>query len=398
MKRLQALILALVLCVGLTVPAFAAAPKSQTKTVTLDDAFIYSKVGPVKVTVTYTGWLGEIDMPDGVDERESGWSYGFTGAPERKVQVIQAGSEVRFSVKAYDPSAYYNIGYEKGEFDMYTYDDCGGGSSYWYDSQDASFFESPFFVRPVGDGTAEYSSGYGGIRATGKKTGTSSFAITVDEGLMTLAFNGKTPGLENWSNYGDFKTRYLLSTVLAVTKGQEADLAAGKTPTFHKGLEWGDGTLLEYLYDYPGLMELFGQKTPDKEPLEIRFDERTVSGLDNGLSYHYMITNNTGETITRHYALLSYDPEDDRYWMGAQFHLLDIDIPAGKTVSGTLVSSMKDLSRKKMCWVEFDSKAARDSFFADSAFLDNHGYYSVYPSKTHNVAWLESKLGVSLER
>lgn len=397
MKRLQALILALVLCVGLTVPAFAAAPKSQTKTVTLDDAFIYSKVGPVKVTVTYTGWLGEIDMPDGVDERESDWTSVFTGAPKRKVQVIQAGSEVRFTVRASDPSAYYNIGYEKGEFDMYTYDDSGGGCSYWYDSQDASFFERPFFVLPVGDGTAQYKGGYGGVRATGKKTGASSFAITVDEGLMTLAFNGKTPGVENWDNYGNFKARYLLGTVLAVTKEQEADLAAGKTPTFHKGQDWC-GYLLEYQYDYPGLMELFGQKTPDKEPLEIWFDERTVSGLDNGLSYHYTITNNTDETITGYYALLSYEPEDDRYWMGAQFHLLDIDIPAGKTVSGTLVSGMKNLSRIKMCWLEFDSKAERDSFFADSAFYDEGGYYNVYPSKTHNVAWLESKLGVSLER
>lgn len=398
MKKLRILIFVLVMCAGLTITGFADT-KAQTKTIKLDDAFIYSKVGPVDVTVTYTGWLGEIDMPEGIDESDDFW-LSLSNPPERKVQVIKAGSEVRFTVRASDPAAYYNIAYEKGEFEPFTFDDCGGGRLYSYEEMDKRFFSYETFVIPDGNGTARYlSTPY--KNAEGKKTGTNSFSIKPNEGLMALAFNGKTPGVENWVNYGDIKARYMLGTVLALTEEQIADLSAGKTPSYEKNVCPGT-----YKYDYPGLMELFGEKTPEKEPLEIFFDLKGYEPYDNGLQYSYKLTNNTSEHIKGYYALLSYkaevydehDPSNQTCCMNATFHPIDIDLPAGESVREELMAGYYEMSRRNNCWIEFDSKAERDRFLSDSAIYDCKGYYDVIATEEHNLAWLENKLGTSLAR
>lgn len=156
-------------------------------------------------------------------------------------------------------------------------------------------------------------------------------------------------------------------------------------------LGFSEGYALSYEY-------IVKQGYAPKEDLAIYFDERTVSAIDNGVSYRYTLTNNTEETITGYYALLSYKPEYETYFMSAQFHVLNLTIAPGETISGSLTSNYYDLSQSKMCWLEFDSEAERDNFFADNAFYDYGDHYLVHGSEDHNVAWLESKLGTSLAR
>ena len=155
-------------------------------------------------------------------------------------------------------------------------------------------------------------------------------------------------------------------------------------------LGFSEGYALHYEY-------IVKQGYEPKEDLTIYFDERDFQ-FDTGVAYHYTLANNTTEAITGHYALLSYKPEHDTFYMSAQFHIFDVNLAPGETVSGTLSSGFYELSQAKMCWLEFEDKAELDSFFADSAFFDYGDYYDVIGSYSHNVAWLEGKLGTSLER
>ncbi len=120
--------------------------------------------------------------------------------------------------------------------------------------------------------------------------------------------------------------------------------------------------------------------------------------LDNGVKYEYTITNHTAEAMDGYYALLSYTPEHDTYLMQAQFHPFELHLAPGESVTDTLSSNFYDMSQSKMCWLEFENKEECEEFFSDIAFVDYRGYYVVRSSETHDVAWLESKLGIDLER
>lgn len=118
---------------------------------------------------------------------------------------------------------------------------------------------------------------------------------------------------------------------------------------------------------------------------------------DVGLIYDYTITNYTNEAMRGYYALLTYSPEEGTFWLCGQFHTFDLDLAPGESVSGVLVSDMKDISRKRMCWLAFDSKSERDAFFRNDVFSHNtDNQYIIKQSNERNVAWLESLLGTKL--
>ena len=108
--------------------------------------------------------------------------------------------------------------------------------------------------------------------------------------------------------------------------------------------------------------------------------------LDNGISYHYTLTNRTAAPVQRYAALLTYRPQrrweqewdpvkkvyvdnksGGQYFKG-QIHAVDIDLGPGESVDGALVSFFGGISRMSTIWLEFDSLAERDRFLADSIF------------------------------
>ena len=123
-----------------------------------------------------------------------------------------------------------------------------------------------------------------------------------------------------------------------------------------------------------------------------------VGLFDNGVGYEYTVTNYTDKQMKGCYAVLTYRPEHDTYYMSAQFHTFDIDLAPDEAISGTLSSNFYDMSQANMVWIEFDSEAERDAFFADSAFYDYGDHYVVNSDSARNVSWLEGLLGITLER
>lgn len=166
-------------------------------------------------------------------------------------------------------------------------------------------------------------------------------------------------------------------------------------------LGFSEGYALSYEYIVkqgyvPEEKEPVEEEEPIEEaPFSIYFYEK---GIDyaNGAGYNYTLTNNTDKTITGYYALMSYYVEDDV--VSTQFHPFDINLSVKESVSGIVASNFYNLSNAKMCWLEFNSKAERDSFFADSIFYDAHGHYIMVAYEARSLEKLESMLGFSLEK
>lgn len=148
-----------------------------------------------------------------------------------------------------------------------------------------------------------------------------------------------------------------------------------------------------------GYLYIIREDTPAMNQSVIQFtDEQEV---DVGLNYRYTITNNTQEPMKGSYALLTYLVYPEANNASAQFFLFDLDLVAGKSVSGYVNSWYITLSQHKLYWIKFDSEAERDAFFQDSDFYyhSNEGdelakHYTL--SQFQTLDWLSNKLGTKL--
>lgn len=148
-----------------------------------------------------------------------------------------------------------------------------------------------------------------------------------------------------------------------------------------------------------GYLYIIREDTPAMNQSVIQFtDEQEV---DVGLNYRYTITNNTQEPMKGSYALLTYLVYPEANNASAQFFLFDLDLAAGKSVSGYVNSWYITLSQHKLYWIKFDSEAERDAFFQDSDFYyhSNEGdelakHYTL--SQFQTLDWLSNKLGTKL--
>lgn len=110
-KRIAALALGVLISVSLLPPTTASAanvPAAQSKTITLtkDEMDIGSEIKDpnIKVEVTYTGWLGEIDAAQNGVER---------GAINGKSRFSRKGRRFASKPSPPIPAAYYNFCYEQ---------------------------------------------------------------------------------------------------------------------------------------------------------------------------------------------------------------------------------------------------------------------------------------------
>lgn len=130
-----------------------------------------------------------------------------------------------------------------------------------------------------------------------------------------------------------------------------------------------------------------GQEQPDGGKLDVSIQFGTEGrNLDNGISYDYQLTNRTDAPVRKYAALITYRPRlrwETTYdferkisipdktqppFFSGQIHAFDIDLQAGETRWGHLVSEMGGISTCSLVWLEFDSLAERDRFFEDSVF------------------------------
>lgn len=405
LKRAGAWLLAAVLAAGTLPSAGAAAvPKPQTKTVQVTADNIYSSLGDVSVEVTYTGWLGEIaSIPrDGAGD----WLGGPAGNTD-KIAVLKEGSEIRFTIKAGNPKAYYNFCYDgirtENSGMEYGWDDCGGGTLHFYNENGLQSY--PIQVYGKADGSTGFKSGdiFKELQPFGRKLGSGQYAYTAYNGLLTYAFSAKPARDESNEFYpNDYAARYVLGTALTVSDAQIKEMQETGTMTFLKGTEY------EYQNAYPGVAELFGLP-PTKTNPDFRIYEQGQKE-----PHGYIATNNTGKQLTAYYALLSYwpkttyypateiSPYESEYFRG-QLLALDLDLAPGESLKGECWCVAVGWSTMKHCWIQFDNDAERDAFFQNNALRLAQGASSTgnntYEIDTGaaGIRWMKDVLGISIQ-
>lgn len=402
-KRLTGLLSLALLVSLLTLPAGAAggsAPQPQSKTVTLPAACIDSALGEVTVTVTYTGWLGELDgTANGIpgDGHANDWSAGPAGVADPKIIVVKEGSEIRFTIQAEDPMAAYNYCYDgvyyPDDSASYGWDDCGGGALF-YDGKNSAF---PMQVYGTADGSTVFSAGplfAEDRQPLGKKLSANQYAYTPVNGLATYVFQAKEKPGETFQPNG-YTAKYLLGTVLTVSDQQIQEMQQTGTMTFLEGVS-AYGQDLSYQHAYVGLAELLaGQPVPTARPQLSVSDN--YQRFDSGVGYESTLTNTTGKPLQGSYALLTYFPQkyldyDGTEAFQAQVQPIDVDLAAGESMSLTLYSGFFGLANANLVWISFEDQAERDAFLADKALNGiNISHYMV-----ENEQWLKDNFGITL--
>lgn len=412
-KRAGAWLLAAALAVGMLPAAGAASvPKPQTKTVKVTADNIYSSLGDVSVEVTYTGWLGEIaSIPrDGASD----WIGGPAGNTD-KIAVLKEGSEIRFTIKAKDPMAYYNFCYDGiytpdvfSESIVYGWDDCGGGTLYFYSKDGLQGY--PIQVYGNKDGTSSFQPGnmFEKSQPFGRKLGSGQYAYTAHNGLLTYAFNAKPARDENNDYFpNDYTARYILGSALTVSDAQIKEMQETGTMTFLKGTEY------EYQYAYPGVATLLGlaEKPVVEEPasdysfkvtrVKPEFYSKDSNGdyiLDNGASYGITFTNNTAEPLTREIAFVSYGKKLNEYaHLDAQIHYVSLNMAAHGTQAVNISSGFSRLSGGDYAFatVDFDDAADKRSFQSSVPMMENSD--RAIDNSSKGIQWMRDTLGVTVK-
>lgn len=361
-KRLIALALGVLISVNLLQPTIASAanvPTAQSKTIILtkDEMAIGSEIKDpnVKVEVTYTGWLGEIDAAQNGVER---------GAINGKIAVLKEGSEIRFKITSTDPAAYYNFCYDKTRFtdDTYGWDDTGSG---WY------YYNTDMMnVMTYGqaDGTTKFAAGplfRPELKTFGRKINANTYAYQAVNGLMEYHFTAKyKPENNDYIPQGGV-AEYLLGTALTINDEQIKELEETGTMTFLKGVTMGGTQDVSFQRAYHGLAELLGLKSGN--PLDLYIED----SYENYLKY--TITNRSASTVEGYYALLSYwpvtsycpaneiSPFESEYFFGHVLPL-EVNLAPGESVEGKLYSVVAGWPTMTHKWIKFDSREEYMSF------------------------------------
>lgn len=307
-KWIASVLAAALLASLLAAPASAAVEQTvtpQEKTFTVKAKTQYDSSNSITATVTYTGYLGSIDIA-----ADAKW-------PARSVPVLAEGSEIRFTInvpeavankastlvspiynakKASSALAPYGValnGYETGT-KHFSPNHYGGGFVYTYspdlvytpvylgskrstDEKISLFDAHPISLFGQADGTStwevfDYDEGFKqppmidangnaitniltidnyyynpqGFMGTpwGKRTGDLQYTYKVQNGLIDYIYCV--------TNDVATKNAFGLGLCLSVNDAQLQELVDTGTMTFHKGTD------LEYSYDFPGISKLFG--------------------------------------------------------------------------------------------------------------------------------------------
>lgn len=122
--------------------------------------------------------------------------------------------------------------------------------------------------------------------------------------------------------------------------------------------------------------------------------------FSNGASYEAIATNHGAESISAHYALLSYCPEGSVSSQGplftGQIHFFDIDLKPGQSKNYVFSSVFSGLSDGEFdfLWVAFDNEQEKN------AFMENVPYSSDDEKRLldadRGAAWMKANFGIDI--
>ena len=342
----------------------------------------------VKVEVTYTGWLGEIDAAQNGVER---------GAINGKIAVLKEGSEIRFKITSTDPAAYYNFCYDKTRFadDTYGWDDSGSGW-YYYNNEMMNVM-----TYGQADGTTKFAAGplfRPELKTFGRKINANTYAYQAVNGLMEYHFTAKyKPENNDYIPQGGV-AEYLLGTALTINDEQIKELEATGTMTFLKDVTVGGTQSVAFQREYQGLSELLGLSAPQNPQLRIT----NYQGLyDAGHTYDYTITNNTGKEIDAYYGLLFYQAkayDDGKYGInwGHDFYTFHLTLAPNESVSGMLVTESLLAQYESPIWIRFDSQQALWDFIPDTLNQTQDALFNMFSVGKFTPEWMKETFGINI--
>ncbi len=404
-KQITAFALGLLMATNLMPQMTASAASVPTsKTITLPSESIWSTVGDVKVEVTYTGFIGELDAAaNGLSDND--------GTINGKIPVLKEGSEIKFKIIADDPAAYYNFCYEKTRYDdsvtngEYGWDDAGGGRFY-YDAQN-SYFDVQVYGQA--DGTSKFAAGplfQDNLKAFGRKISTNEYSYQAVNGLMNYQFTAKDKPVDNVYIPQGGVAGYTLGTALTINDEQIKEFEQTGTMTFLKGVKVIGENSVEYQHVYKGLAELL-RSNVEKKPLTFiveKDDSGVASGdehnYDNGVAYKATVTNNTNESANNYYALISYIPNAvNGYEFSGQSHYFDIKLNALESKEYKFNSFFPALASGsfKFVWVKFDSLSDKEQFDKGVPYATDINLENRLLSATKSIDWMKENFGIEIK-
>lgn len=357
MKRLCSLLLALLLCVALIVPA-SAAGKSEFDRLGLS----VMQETPDELPLTYVVY----DPDDPSDH------------------VVKEGRLVvgECTVKPASKTDYVDI-----TLTVYAY------LQYHYDFETETFYNSTSWNNSVCD----Y---YTGRRFKfGDLTGDERRDITT-----TVRFNGR-----DYTVSCSKANEWTQSEWVYDRDEYTSDVVCTSTMTFtvpenYNGLVYG-----LYKNTSPATSEIdvffrFGHTANKEMPRDGLVLSVYEQGQDEPLGYS--IGNHGTEDVSGYYALLSYwpitqyypanemKPYESEYFYG-QILPLNVDLAPGETLEGDCWAIAAGWSTMTHKWIKFDDKAERDAFFRASALELSNGVYAV-DMGSEGIQWMKDTFGITI--
>lgn len=401
-RRMIALALGALISANLLLPATASAaniPAAKSKTITLsqDEMALGQEIQDenIKVEVTYTGWIGEIDAAqNGVE----------SGAIDGKIAVLKEGSEIRFKITSTDPAAYYNFCYDKTRFEDNTYgwDDSGSG---WY------YYNTTMMnVMTYGqaDGTTKIAVGplfRPDLKSFGQKINTNTYVYQAVNGLMQYRFTAKyAPEDNSYISYGGV-AEYLLGTALTISDEQIKELQETGTMTFLKDVSTDGAEHMEFQREYKGLAQLLGIAVEEK-PLSLSIQKSSFGHnlddehyFDNGAAYKVTVTNNTNQAVNNYFALISFDPSpSSNSNLRAQIHYFHINLKPYERKDYEFSSYYQALASGafQFIWVKFDSLSQKESFDQSVPYQHDVALENRVLDPVKAIQWMKDNFGVEI--
>lgn len=376
-KRILSLLLTLVLCLGLTVPALAA---EDSKFEELSIAVMQET--PKELPLTYVNYVWQ--NPDDLVVRNGYFTIDnctVTPAKEKNYQ------DVTLKVTAH--------------------------LEYYCDEETGTYYDSSMWTNGVYDYYTGIYFNFGGMDGDTRRD------ITT-----TVPFNGRNYKVScsksnEWTHYGlDYNEKGEL-----VDKVTCESTLVFTVPETYNGLVYGlyekaELTKEDLEFSAPSGRAVYVEKEDGDNAVFFRFGHTTTKNLPrNGLvlsvfdqgdnkALGYTVSNHGTERVTGYYALLSYWPETDYHaptviapteseHFRGQILPLDIDLAPGRSMSGDCEAVATGWSTMTHKWIKFDSKAERDAFFKASVLENTFGVYEIDDGAA-GIRWMKDTFGITI--
>lgn len=378
MKKFCSLLLALILCMALVVPASAANNKSEFER--LGQSVMQET--PETLPLTYVAY-----NPD-----------------DSTLFLVEEG---QFEISSCTVTPASKKGYVDIKLTTYAYLDI------FFDEYDYIEYNNCIWNSAVYDYYTGIQFNFGSMFSDGERNITTKVRFNERDYMISCSKANEWTQAE-WEYIGDYMYASTMTCKTTMTF---------TVPEGYNGLVYGlyDKTKLstsDLDFSAPSDKESYLSDFTDQEATFFRFghnsskemprDGLVLSIYDQGESepLGYTISNHGTEHVRGYYALLSYWPITDYYpanemnpyeseYFRGQLLPVNVDLAPGESLSGDCWATATGWSTMTHKWIKFDDKAERDAFFKASVLDQKFGVYEI-DTGADGIRWMKNTFGISI--